>query len=105
MASIQIERMEAMEKRLGVSIKQVNGRVVDDDDFQVIFELKILNGGQLRETMKVVILIYNHAGELIARDDDFFQPEKVFAFTSGSVYFSNFPADDVKKIVIYPELF
>ncbi|MFA6224068.1 MAG: hypothetical protein WC647_17340 [Desulfomonilaceae bacterium] len=102
-SKIQIEQMETLEKRLGVPISQVSGRTVDDAGFEVIFELRVLNGGQLRESICVVGLIYNNSGELIGRSENFFDSKRVFAFTSGSVYFFKVTGDDIKKIVIYPE--
>lgn len=103
MTSYKIERMEPLEKRLGVSLSRIGTREISDDDFEVNFELKILGGGQLKQDTNVVVLIYDGSGELIGRETYFFNSEKVFAFSSGSAYFPEVPFYEVKKIAIYPE--
>jgi hypothetical protein len=104
-SKIQVERMEALEKRLGVSLNRIGVKAINEDNFEVHFELKILDGGKLLESIGVITLIYDGSGGLLGREEYCFDADKVFAFSSGSAYFSSLPFYDVKKIVIYPETF
>ena len=102
---IQIEQKPELEKRLGISINNIGARTVHITNFEVIFEITVLNGGQFQKDIKVVVLLYDYSGNLITRVQCFFSAEKVFSFSSDFIYLSDITENDVKKIVVYPEAY
>lgn len=84
-----IERLEAFEDRTGVKIEGLYAYLDDDGDVTVNGEIHARNGGNLRESIDLVVVGYDEAGRVLDSQtywidaDRFlsFEPFKIILFT------------------------
>jgi hypothetical protein len=101
---IRIEQMKPLEDRLGISIENVSTYLIESRSLMVSFELRVLNGGKLGSDIIVYAIAYDDSGKIRGRNHEIFLSRRLFAFSSGSIYFSGIHRDRIKRVLVYPEL-
>jgi hypothetical protein len=102
----KIERLDAFEERLNVSIEKLSIKVDNDDSawFTLYGELHTKTNTELEETIKVVCVIYDKQGSIIEQDDKYFLKDSFFGFEVFEFRFQEDGiANEVGSIRIYPK--
>lgn len=102
----KIERLEAFEERLNVSIEKLSIKVDNDDSawFSLFGELHSKTNTELEETIKVVCVIYDKQGSIIEQEYKYFLKDSFFGFEVFEFRFQEYGiANEVGSIRIYPK--
>lgn len=76
-----IERLDVLEERLGVSIENLYVKIPPDYSYlRIMGELHSATGTTLSEWTKVVAVVYDSEGRVIATNENFFFEDKFFGF-------------------------
>lgn len=101
-----IERLEAFEDRMNVSLEKLTIRINDVEEgyFTIFGELHPKDGeATLEEGIKLMCIVYNNEGGIIAKEDYIFEPEEFFGFEVFDFnLYENVTAHEVGSIRIYP---
>ena len=102
----KIERLEAFEERLNVSIEKLSIKVDNDDSawFRLFGELHSKTNTELEETIEVVCVIYDKQGSIIKQKYIYFLKDSFFGFEVFEFWFQEYGiANEVGSIRIYPK--
>lgn len=102
----KIERLEAFEERLGVSIQNLSLKIEDGYQWLTIyFELYSENGTTLEESLHIECVLYNNEGLIIDKASSNIYANDFFGFELVEIYFTGdiSKAEQVSKIRIYPK--
>ena len=102
-----VERFEAFEEKLGVSIQNVSVRIDAERKWLTIFcEVYSNDGTNIREYVTIETVLYNNEGLILDQSHTIIGPDKFFGFEVIKEEFREFGiADVVSKIRIYPKKF
>lgn len=101
-----VERLEAFEERLGVSIQNLSLKIEDGYKWLTIyFELHSENGTTLEESLHIECVLYNNEGLIIDKESRNIYAYDFFGFELVEIYFTGdiSKAEQVSKIRIYPK--
>ncbi len=103
----QIERFEAFEEKLEVSIQNLSIRIDSERNWFTIFcELYSASGTTIKEYITIECVLYDEDGLIIAKADSLIMPDKFFGFQVIEAKFREYGiAERVSKIRIYPKKF
>ncbi len=103
----QIERFEAFEEKLDVSIQNLSIRIDSERNWFTIFcELYSASGTTIKEYITIECVLYDEDGLIIAKADSLIMPDKFFGFQVIEAKFREYGiAERVSKIRIYPKKF
>lgn len=102
-----IERLEAFEDRLGVSLEglfaKTSDRGYDRTHIHVNGELHLREGAELKENLEVVAIAYDSSGRVLDVEDIGFWADSFFGFEAFSLFMD---VDDTQltKIRVYPKV-
>lgn len=100
----KIERFDAFEENLHISIENISIEVNRDNSFTVHGELHSKNGTQLKQFVALVCVLYDREGSIITQDYTSFNPEKFFGFDLFKFhFFDENIGSKVGKIRIFPK--
>ncbi len=97
-----IERLEAFEEQLGVSIEALYAVIDEDNGITVNGELILINGGQLSQHIEIKVSAYDSAGRVVATGQKIINKRSFLGLETFSRYLTC-PSADVAKIRIYPQ--
>lgn len=97
-----IERLEAFEERLGVTLEGLFASVSDFGSVTVNGEIHSCNGAEIEQNTQVVVSVHDAAGRVLATNTQYFFAESFFAFETFSMLLPP-AAAPISKIRIYPK--
>jgi len=101
-----IERLEAFEERLGVSLEGLFAGILQRREYiRVNGELHPREGTELKQNTEVVATVYDQSGRVLAVQSERFSTDSFFGFEAFSLFIhmdvgSNRPA----RIRVYPKV-
>ena len=98
-----IERLEAFEDRLGISLEGLFATMDEDGDLRVNGELHLREGTELDQDVEVVATVYDSSGRVLYTRSDSIYSDSFFAFEpfSFSLYLEGYqPA----RVRVYPKI-
>jgi len=98
-----IERLEAFEERLGVSLEGLFAEISHREYIRVNGELHLREGTELKQDIEVVATVYDQSGRVLAVGHVRFSTDSFFGFEPFSLFMevgSNRPA----RIRVYPKV-
>lgn len=102
-----IERLEAFEDRLGVSLEglfaKMSDRGYDRTYIDVNGELHLREGTELMQNLEVVAIAYDLSGRVLDVEDTGFWSDSFFGFEAFSL-FMDVGDTQVAKIRVYPKV-
>lgn len=99
-----IERLEAFEDRLGVSLEGLYAaQDIEYGQLEVNGELHPREGTELNDDLEIVVTLYDSAGRVIGVTNEYIDSDNFFGFEAFSAYFSEVGDPPVAKIRIYPK--
>ena len=103
----RIERLEAFEERLGVSIQNLSVRIESERKWLTIFyELYSASGTTIKEYVTLECILYDEYGLIIDKENFTVGPDKFFGFEVIKAEFREYGiAERVGKIRVYPKKF
>lgn len=103
----RIERLEAFEERLGVSIQNLSVRIDSERKWLTIFyELYSAIGTTIKEYITVECILYDEDGLIIEEAHSIIETDKFFGFEVIKEEFREYGiAERVSKIRVYPKKF
>lgn len=100
----KIERLDAFEERLNVSIEKLSIKVYNDGYFSLFGELHNKTTTELEGTIKVVCVIYDKQGSIIEQDEKYFLKDSFFGFEVFEFkFYEDGIAHEIGSIRIYPK--
>jgi len=102
----RIERLEAFEERLGVSIQNLSLKINDSYTWATIFcELHSTNGTTIEKSIKIECVLYDNDGSIIDTESAYVSSDSFFGFELIELNFTGneSKAEQVSKIRIYPK--
>lgn len=102
----RIERLEAFEERLGVSIQNLSLKINDSYKWATIFcELHSTNGTTIEKSMKIECVLYDNDGSIIDTETAYVNSDSFFGFELVELNFTGneSKAEQISKIRIYPK--
>ncbi len=100
-----IERLEMMEEKFGVSLEGIYAEfeTVDDDSHYVNVrgEIQAVNGTKLEESLDIIITAYNAEGKVIATSNAYFDEDDFFGLSPFDICVDII--EKPVKIRIYPK--
>lgn len=102
----RIERLEAFEERLGVSIQNISLKIKDGYIWATLYcELHSANGTTLEESVNIECVLYDNEGSIIDKQSTYIDADEFFGFELIELTFTGdiSKADQVSKIRIYPK--
>ncbi len=99
-----IERFEAFEERLEVSIQNIGIKIeMDGDWLTVLLELHTSSGTTIKNYLTIECVLYNNVGLIIDKTHKHLTPDKFFGFQVIEMFFQKTKiAEQVSKIRLYP---
>jgi hypothetical protein len=99
-----IERLEAFEDRLGVTLEGLYAaQDTEYGQLEVNGELHPREGTGLNEDLEVVATLYDSAGRIIGVTSERMYSNRFFGFEAFSAFFSEVGNPPVAKIRVYPK--
>lgn len=99
-----VERLEAFEDRLGVSLEGLYAaQDKERDSIEVNGELHPRGGTELDNDVDVVVTLYDSGGRVLETRTEYIDSDNFFGFETFSVYLSGAADLPVSKIRIYPK--
>lgn len=98
-----IERLEAFEDRLGVSLEGLFAVVDTSGYVRVNGELHLREGTELNQDIEVVATVYDSSGRVIAASDHTFREDSFFAFEVFT-FFMDVSGHPPTKVRVYPKI-
>ena len=99
-----IERLEAFEDRLGVSLEGLYAaQDTEYGQLEVNGELHPREGTEIDQDLEVVATLYDSAGRVIGVTSERIYSDRFFGFEAFSAYFGEVSDPPVAKIRIYPK--
>lgn len=102
----KIERLEAFEERLGISLENLTLKVDDSYCWATIYcEVHSTNGTTIKESLNIECVLYNNDGKIIDKTSTYINSDNFFGFElieltfTGDISF----AEKVSTIRIYPK--
>ncbi len=102
----KIERLDAFEERLNVSIEKLSIKVDNDDSvrFSLFGELHTTSGTELKNSIKVVCVLYDKDSKILEQRTSYFVTDTFFGFEVFEFRFNEDGiANEVGSIRIYPK--
>jgi len=103
----KIERLEALEERLGIVLGSMSAYCeiyehTSDTHLYVYGELQASDGLELKERILLICAAYDSKGRVVNTGYDCFDPNSFYATETLSISIS-LPGNDLSKIRIYPK--
>lgn len=99
----KIERLEAFEERLGVSIQKLSVKYGNEEWFRIFYEIHPYEGTTIKENINVECVCYDDEGHIMFKANNSFYPDKFFGFEVVQIYVERIDVKRVSKIRIYPK--
>jgi hypothetical protein len=102
----KIERLEAFEERLGVSLQNISLKINDNFIWATIYcEVHSTSGTTLKESLNIECVMYDNDGLIIDRESAYVGSDDFFGFGIIELTFSGniSEAEQISKIRIYPK--
>lgn len=99
-----IERFEAFEERLNVSLENISINVYNEysNYIEIFCEVHSTNGLTINESMQIEFILYNHESKIIKGAVSSIQSSQFYGFEIVNQQISLDNIDDIAKIRIYP---
>jgi hypothetical protein len=102
----KIERLEAFEERLGVSLESISVFLDDDktDSIPLVVcgDLLARNGTEIEESIQLVIAAYDMSGRVVKTDTKYYSATDFFGLETFEINMY-LPISSISKIRIYPK--
>lgn len=104
----KIERLEALEERAGVTLESLSAflKVYDHgaSHLEVHGELRPIEGFELKESIKLVMAVYDSSGRIMGSDHESFDPEDFYALEIFYRCFGSLNVTNISKIRIFTQV-
>lgn len=100
-----IERIETMEEKLGISIEGLNAEIEDLDGDKTVYiygEVFSTSGKNIASDIEIVATAFNKEGKVIGIERTYFDSDNFFALQPLEMIFMDI-IDKPEKIRIYPK--
>lgn len=97
-----IERLEAFEERLGITLEGLFAFVEENTSIKINGELHSHNSAQIGQNMQLVASVHDAAGRVIVTDTTYVLQDSFFGFETFSMTLWP-PVATISKIRIYPK--
>jgi len=99
-----VERLEAFEDRLGVSLQGLFASLdTEYGDMNVNGELHAREGTELGQDIEIVVTLYDSAGRVVGVTSEYMDSDRFFGFEAFSARFREASDPPVAKIRVYPK--
>lgn len=97
----KIERLEAFEENLGVTLENISVIVENSGMTYVHLELHPISGTQITKTINVQCIAYDNRGSIMNTTKDWISPANFFGFENFAFYISD--PEKISKLRIFPK--
>lgn len=98
-----VERFEAFEERLGITLEGVFAKINDDGELTVCGEVYAVDGTKINEDIDLIVSLHDASGRVIYRDHHYILASKFYGFESFKIIFYD-TSLPVSKVRLYPKV-